>query len=219
MLKYLLLIFSVFLIFEISAQRKQGSWLDYLSYSEATKIAVGNNKVFCASSGGLFYYDVQDNSVVKISEIFTLSDFGIKTIAYNSTLDVLVIAYNNSNIDLVYKNRVINLSDIKRKQLTGDKTIYNISFIGKEAYLSTGFGIVVLNLEKQGYEKVDPVSDELLEKLKNSKNQFLPYSDKTDPEEIKESLGISKKTFKKAIGLLYKQKRISIDEDGIRLIS
>jgi len=149
MLKYLLLIFSVFLIFESSAQRKQGSWLDYLSYSEATKIALANNKVFCATTGGLFYYDMQDNSVVKVSEILNLSDFGIKTIAYNVANDVLVVAYNNSNIDLLYNNRVVNLSDLKRKQITGDKTIYNISLIGDEAYLSCGFGIVVLNLKKQ----------------------------------------------------------------------
>jgi predicted RNA-binding protein (virulence factor B family) len=80
-------------------------------------------------------------------------------------------------------------------------------------------GKIDLSLEKQGYEKVDPVSDELLNKLGNAKGKFLPYSDKTDPEAIKEGLGISKKTFKKAIGLLYKQKLIAIEEDGIRLIT
>lgn len=149
MLKYLLLIISVFLLLESNAQRKQGSWLDYLSYTEATKIAVAPNKVFCATSGGLFYYDLQDNSVGKVSEIMKLSDFGIKTIAYNAANDVLVVAYNNSNIDLVYKTRVVNLSDIKRKQLASDKSINNISFIGDEAYLSSGFGIVVVNLKKQ----------------------------------------------------------------------
>ena len=74
-----------------------------------------------------------------------------------------------------------------------------------------------LSLEKQWYVKVDPVSTEILDKLK-ANNHFLPYSDKTDPEVIKTQLGISKKTFKKAIGLLYKNKLITIEEDGIRLI-
>ena len=149
MLKYLLLIFSVFLMLDSNAQRKQGSWLDYLSYSEATKIAIAPNKVFCASNGGLFYYDLQDNSVGKVSEMMKLSDFGIKTIAYNTANDVLVVAYNNSNIDLIYSTKVVNLSDIKRKQITGDKTINNISFTGDEAWLACGFGIVVINLKKQ----------------------------------------------------------------------
>ena len=135
MLKYFILIFSVFLLIESSAQQKQGSWQDYLSYAEATKIAISPNKIFCATNGGLFYYDLQDNSVSKVSEMMKLSDFGIKTIAFNAANDVLVVAYNNSNIDLIYSSRVINLSDIKRKQLTADKTINNISFIGDEAWL------------------------------------------------------------------------------------
>src|SRR5690606_20670729 len=51
--------------------------------------------------------------------------------------------------DLISKSRVVNLSDIKRKQLTTDKNINNISFIGEEAWLACGFGIVVINLKKQ----------------------------------------------------------------------
>ncbi len=57
-----------------------------------------------------------------------------------------------------------------------------------------------------------------MDKLRASNNQFLPYSDKTDPEVIKDKLGISKKTYKKAIGLLYKLKLISIEDEGIRLL-
>ena len=149
MLKYFLLIFSVFLIIESNAQRKQGSWQDYLSYTEGTKITISPDKVFCATTGGLYFYDLQDNSVNKVSDMLMLSDFGIKTIAYSTANDVLVIAYNNSNIDLIYGGRVVNLSDIKRKQLSSDKSINNITFIDDEAWLSCGFGIVVINLEKQ----------------------------------------------------------------------
>ena len=79
-------------------------------------------------------------------------------------------------------------------------------------------GKIDLSLEKQGYEKVDPVSEMILEKLKNSGTHFLPFSDHSDPDVIKKQLGISKKTFKKAIGSLYKQKLIVLEDDGIRLI-
>ena len=131
------------------AQRKQGSWQNYLSFSSANKIAVAPDKIFCATNGGLFYYDLQDKSVNKVSDIVKMSDFGIKTIAYSAENEVLVVAYTNSNIDLVYSSNVVNLSDIKRKQISGDKTINNITFIGKEAWLSCGFGIVVINLDKK----------------------------------------------------------------------
>lgn len=150
MLKYLLLILLAFPFFTSNAQQKAGSWKDYLSYSNATKVAISPERIFCVTEGGLFYYDTQDNSINKISGKVPLSDFGIKTIAYSTENSVLVVAYKNSNIDLIYNNgNVVNLSDIKRKQLTGDKSINNISFSGSEAFFATGFGIVVLNLNKK----------------------------------------------------------------------
>lgn len=149
MRKTILLCLLIHLVFLAHTQNIKGSWKDYLAYTNATKVAVGGEKIYCATEGGLFFYDMQDNSINKFSGVYELSDFGINTIAYSNENKVLVVAYNNSNIDLVYESGVINLSDIKRKQITGDKSINNISFIGKQAYLSCGFGIVVLNIEKR----------------------------------------------------------------------
>ena len=147
--KNLLIIISLVLFYgQISAQ-KMGQWKDYLSYKSCHKVVDGGDKVYCVSTGGLFSFNKTDNSIEKITGLNGLSDFGIHTIAYNSTLKVLVVAYNNSNIDLVYEDQVVNISDIKRKMMTADKTIHNILFVGSEAYLSCGFGIVALNLDKQ----------------------------------------------------------------------
>jgi uncharacterized protein len=111
---------------------------------------------------------------------------------------------NDTHLGILYLNEVFK--PIK----TGDRVKGFVKKIRED-------GKVDLTLEKQGYVKIDPVSDSILNKLKESKNHFLPYSDKTDPEIIKERLGISKKTFKKAIGLLYKNQLITILDDGIRL--
>ena len=127
-------------------QRELGTWQDYLSYNNGVKVALSSNMVFCATSGGLFYYDTEDNGIVKYTE---LSDFGINTMAYSQEDELLVVAYENSNIDVIKDGSVINLSDIKRKSISGNKSIYNISFRNGEAYLACGFGIVVLNLDKQ----------------------------------------------------------------------
>jgi streptogramin lyase len=149
-MKKKILLFALLSLFLHSyAQNKKGGWQDYLSYTNATKVAVGNDKIYCATEGGLLFYDRQDNSINKFSGLRELSEFGIKTIAYSDENKVLVIAYDNSNIDLVFETGVVNLSDIKRKQITGDKTINNISFIDNQAYLSCAFGIVVLNIEKR----------------------------------------------------------------------
>jgi len=148
MQKLILTCLVLFFVLLTTAQREKGSWQDYLSYANAQKIAVAPNKIYCATEGGLMYYNLEDNSINKFSGISQLSDFGIKTIAWSEENRVLVVAYNNCNIDLVYDNKVQNLSDLKRKQIAG-KNINNISFFENEAYLSCSFGIVVLNLGKQ----------------------------------------------------------------------
>ena len=74
-----------------------------------------------------------------------------------------------------------------------------------------------LTLYKPGYEKVEGIAGDILNRLKESTG-FLPISDKTDAEIIYLKLGISKKNFKKAIGSLFKQKLITIEDSGIRLV-
>jgi predicted RNA-binding protein (virulence factor B family) len=75
-----------------------------------------------------------------------------------------------------------------------------------------------LTLEKIGYEKVEGFAEVLLSKLKETSLGYIPLNDKTAPEEIKRGLGVSKKTFKQAVGALYKQRLIEIKEDGIYLV-
>ncbi len=78
-------------------------------------------------------------------------------------------------------------------------------------------GKIDLCLPKSALEKSDEVSEIVLKKLQTN-NGFLPFGDHTDPEIIKQELGLSKKSFKKAIGKLYKERTITIEENGIYLI-
>lgn len=74
-----------------------------------------------------------------------------------------------------------------------------------------------LLLDQPGYGKVEVVAQDILERMQEN-GGYLPLTDKSDPETIQFYLGISKKVFKKAVGALYKERLIRIDDDGIRLI-
>ena len=74
-----------------------------------------------------------------------------------------------------------------------------------------------ISLQPLGYQKVDGISQRILEALQ-MKDGFLPVHDKSDPEEIYSLFRCSKKAFKQAIGSLYKQHRIRMEADGIRLL-
>ena len=74
-----------------------------------------------------------------------------------------------------------------------------------------------ISLQPLGYQKVDGISQRILEALQ-MKDGYLPVHDKSDPEEIYSLFRCSKKAFKQAIGSLYKQHRIRMEADGIRLL-
>ncbi len=73
-----------------------------------------------------------------------------------------------------------------------------------------------VQLDAIGYKKVASHSTVIINKLKKNKG-FLPLTDSSSPEEIEATLEMSKKTFKKAIGLLYRQRMIGMESGGIRL--
>ena len=77
-------------------------------------------------------------------------------------------------------------------------------------------GKIDLCLQKPGYAKVPGISEQIIQKIAEN-GGFLEVTDKSSAELIYQSFGISKKNFKKAIGALYKARRIVIEEDGIAL--
>ena len=77
-------------------------------------------------------------------------------------------------------------------------------------------GKIDLVLQKAGARKVDDFSEVLWQYIKDN-DGFTPLNDKTDAEVIYHTFGVSKKTFKKAVGDLYKKRRIVLEEDGIHL--
>lgn len=126
-----------------------GEWRDHLPYSNCIAVAEAENLIYCATLYNLFYLDKSDNSVTRITKISGLSDIGIRTIDYNTATKTLIVAYTNTNIDLIQDQQIINISDIKRKSILGNKTINKILFIDEYAYLACGFGIVVLDLKRE----------------------------------------------------------------------
>ena len=162
MLKRLLVIFLgtwICLSVSLRAQIPIGKWRTHLPYQFCTLSEATNDKIFCSATGGLFYYKLDDNSVEKISKVDGLSDNGVSAMPWTSKSEILILAYQNSNLDIIRGESVVNIPDIMKKQIPGDKSIYDIYFIGLKAYLSTGFGIVVLNLEKDEISETYYIGD------------------------------------------------------------
>jgi len=112
---------------------------------------------------------------------------------------------NSSNWGVLYKNELF------QKVEFGQRIKGYIKKIRDDAKID-------LSLDQPGPQKIDSVSQAILDKL-NENNGFLPITDKTSPDDISKMFSVSKKTYKKAIGALYKRKHIILEKDGIKLIS
>ena len=136
-------------LYSQSPQIPIGQWRDELPYYYCNSVAEVGNRIYSSTPYALFYFDKDDNSITRITKIQGLSDIGISCIAYNTSTKTLVIAYADANLDLIQNGNIINISDIYRKTILGNKTINSIYCLGNMAYLECGFGIVVLDLVKQ----------------------------------------------------------------------
>jgi len=126
-----------------------GEWRTHLPYQQVIDVEVVGDRIYAATPFDIFIYNQTDNSISFLNKVNGLNDIGISAIKYNSTLKALLVAYTNTNVDVVYADKIVNMSDIKDKDLIGNKTINDVLFINNLAYISCGFGIVVLNIERK----------------------------------------------------------------------
>lgn len=149
---YILLVSFVFITVS-KAENEQdvaGNFKTYLAYHSSQKIAEGNNLVYAVTNGSLLSYNKTDNSITTYSRQTGLSDNGISQIAYNSSLNTLLIIYTNGNIDLLGENgSVYNISHLLNSTNFNNKTVNNIDINSNIAYLSMQFGVLALDMKKK----------------------------------------------------------------------
>lgn len=149
--QFKVLLLSLFLVFNFRASAQNsippiGQWREHLNYQNTIQVLKGD-QLYCATSTNLFSID-GNNEYERFSKITGLNDIGVQCIGWDATTQQVIIAYNNSNVDVLKGSAVKNIGDIKRSTIAGNKTIYNIYCKDGLAYLSCGLGIIVVNLTK-----------------------------------------------------------------------
>ena len=146
-LVYILASFLLYL--STDAQPAIGQWRDHFAYLSTVAVVEGGGAAYCATRNGVFKFDPATNETTRINKVNALSDVDVSALGWNGTLGALVVGYGNGNVDVVFGESSVNLSDIQRSGIIGDKRIYGITCEGDRAYLSCGFGIVVMDLVRR----------------------------------------------------------------------
>ncbi|MEQ9229539.1 MAG: S1-like domain-containing RNA-binding protein [Cyclobacteriaceae bacterium] len=170
---------------------KVGNWiLVYLYVDEKTDRVVATNKVSR-------FYEKQNIELEEGQQVDLL-------ITDTTDLGVNVII-DNTYQGLIYKNEIF------KDLMPGDKTKGFIKAIREDNKID-------VSLQKQGLDQLESGAQQILDELRNN-GGYLGLHDKSDPEDIQLELQMSKKNFKRSVGILYKQKLIILEDGGIRLNS
>lgn len=135
------------------------------------------------------------------------------TVKELETVDLVVYRRTDIGYVVIINNRhtgVLHHNEIYRNITPGDRFTGFVKKIYPDNKIDVAAG-------KPGYQRVEDESEKIVRLLKEN-NGYLPYHDRSDPEDIYSFFGMSKKTFKMTTGNLYKQRKISFEKDGIKLV-
>lgn len=135
----------------------------------------------------------------------------VDLIVYRRTDIGYLVIINNKHTGVLHHNEIYQNITVGDKFKGFIKKIYPEDKTGEDRYR------IDVVAGKPGYQRVEDSTEKII-RLLNENKGFLPYHDKSNPEEIYNFFGMSKKTFKMSTGNLYKQRRISFEKDGIRLL-
>jgi Two component regulator propeller len=154
---WLIIIVSVVFCITTNAQQLEiGQWQSMFSYNSANGVALNNNLVY-SGRYGLLEYDVTTNQYTQYSKVNGITDIGIQKLAVETQKNALIITYESSNIDILQNGIFYNVPDLKKANIAENKRINNVNCFNGDAYLSTGLGIVVVNIDKHEIKTTYPM--------------------------------------------------------------
>jgi ligand-binding sensor domain-containing protein len=124
-----------------------GQWREHHN-NQSVKNVVKGDKIYGASKYQLFSVDSKNN-IEYIGKSNGLNEVGIQTIKWHTLSQQLIVAYNNSSIDIIHGDQVFGINDIQLSNLYPNNKINDISVLDKWVLLATNFGIVILDVEKK----------------------------------------------------------------------
>ena len=158
------------------------------------------------------YLDEETNRLVGSSKTNKFLSNDELTVERFEEVDLMVSRFTELGVEMIINQQhkgLVYTDEIYRDLKLGEKLKGVISKIRDDNKID-------LSLQHIGYKNIEPSAQVVLDALERN-NGILPLHDKSDPDEIKKRLGMSKKSFKKAIGSLYKQEQIDITPSGIEL--
>ena len=204
-----------FALLRCNAVTDHGAFLDWGMLKEL--FCPFKEQAFPMKKGGWYFVycflDEKSERLVASSKTNQFLDNKDLTVSQFEEVDLIVSHPSDIGMNVIINKKHLGLifkDDIFQDLSVGDRLKGYIKKIRPDNKIDVVLGQI-------GYRNIEPNAEDILEELRDNSG-YLNLTDKTDPETIKQVLQMSKKSFKKAIGTLYKQKLIEIKDDGIYLL-
>ncbi|PWK19733.1 CvfB family protein [Xanthomarina spongicola] len=204
-----------FALLRCNAVTDHGAFLDWGMVKEL--FCPFREQAFKMKVGGWYFVycflDEQSNRLVASSKTNRFLDNTELTVSQFDEVDLIVshpsdigmnVIINKKHLGLIFKDEIFQDLSV------GDRLKGFVKKVRPDNKIDIVLGQI-------GYRNIEPNADAIMVQLRDNSG-YLNLTDKSNPEDIKTILQMSKKSFKKAVGTLYKQKLIEIKEDGIYLI-
>jgi uncharacterized protein len=159
------------------------------------------------------YVDEITKRIAASSRLDKFVSKNVSILTAGEEVDVLVFEESDLGFSCVINNKYKGLiyhNDIYKEVFVGDELKGYVKNIRED-------NLIDLSFQKSGFKNVLDSTDVILEEIKKNKG-FLNLHDKSTPEEISIRLSMSKATFKKSIGILYRHRKVLIKPDGVYLV-
>ena len=206
---------NTFNLLRVAEVNNIGAFMDWglekhllVPFSEQrTKMQTGQSYVvYC-------YLDDKTQRLVASNKLDKFIDNEVLTVNNWEEVDLIVTRLTDLGWEVIINNKhkgLVYLNEIFKKLSVGDQMKGYVKAIREDNKID-------VSLKPIGYKSVEPAANLIYEHLTKA-GGFLPFHDKSHPNDIKYAFELSKKNFKKGIGTLYRERKIDIKEDGIYLI-
>ncbi|HXS36757.1 MAG TPA: S1-like domain-containing RNA-binding protein [Flavipsychrobacter sp.] len=199
---------------KVVSTTKQGAFLDwglmkdlFVPLSQQVSRMIEGQSYFV-----YIYIDEQTGRVAATEKIAPYLSNEHLTIKEREPVDLLIYRQTEIGYQVIINhkyNGLLHSNEVFRDIEIGETSKGFIKTIRPDNKIDVSLGIM-------GYKRVEDESTKILRLLQEN-DGYLPYHDKSDPEEIYSFFGMSKKTFKMTIGALYKQHKVTLTQSGIKL--
>lgn len=205
-----------FAVLEVARTRKDGALLDW---GKVELLPLPTEEQYGTVGRGdrvVVYITLDDRVYARPMASMRLQEYfdpDTSALAVNQKVDLLIFGESELGYDAVIDNRyrgILYHNEVFQELQYGDHLAGYVKKVRED-------GKVDLMTQLRGTRGTTDLGMEILEELQ-AQGGFLPLTDKSPPEKIYETFGVSKKKFKMAVGRLYKHRNISLENNGIRLL-